>query len=43
MRIIARRTLREFVEARAGQKDQPALSARRMVRRSSQCTTGKRR
>ena len=27
MRIIARRTLREFVEARAGQKDQPALKA----------------
>jgi mRNA interferase HigB len=25
MRIIARRTLREFVEKRAGQKDQPAL------------------
>ncbi|SRR5579883_310025 len=27
MRIIARRTLREFVERRAGQKDQPALKA----------------
>jgi mRNA interferase HigB len=27
MRIIARRTLREFVEKRAGQKDQPALKA----------------
>jgi mRNA interferase HigB len=27
MRIIARRTLREFVAARAGQKDQPALKA----------------
>lgn len=27
MRIIARRTLREFVEARAGRKDQPALKA----------------
>jgi mRNA interferase HigB len=25
MRIIARRTLREFVRARAGHKDQPAL------------------
>ena len=27
MRIIARRTLRRFVEARAGHKDQPALKA----------------
>jgi mRNA interferase HigB len=27
MRIIARRTLREFIAARAGQKDQPALKA----------------
>ena len=27
MRIIARRTLREFVAARAGHKDQPALKA----------------
>ncbi len=27
MRIIARRTLREFVAARAGQKGQPALKA----------------
>jgi mRNA interferase HigB len=27
MRIIARRTLREFVEKRARQKDQPALKA----------------
>jgi mRNA interferase HigB len=27
MRIIARRTLREFVTARAGHKDQPALKA----------------
>lgn len=27
MRIIARRTLRAFVEARAGRKDQPALKA----------------
>jgi mRNA interferase HigB len=27
MRIIARRTLRQFVEKRAGQKDQPALKA----------------
>jgi mRNA interferase HigB len=27
MRIIARRTLREFVEKRAGQKDHPALKA----------------
>ena len=27
MRIIARRTLREFVEAQAGRKDQPALKA----------------
>ena len=27
MRIIARRTLREFVEGRAGHKDQPALKA----------------
>jgi mRNA interferase HigB len=27
MRIIARRTLREFVSARAGHKDQPALKA----------------
>jgi mRNA interferase HigB len=27
MRIIARRTLREFVDARAGHKDQPALKA----------------
>jgi len=27
MRIIARRTSREFVEKRAGQKDQPALKA----------------
>ena len=27
MRIIARRTLREFVAARAGRKDQPALKA----------------
>jgi mRNA interferase HigB len=27
MRIIARRTLREFVEARRGYKDQPALKA----------------
>jgi mRNA interferase HigB len=27
MRIIARRTLREFVEKRAGQKDRPALKA----------------
>src|SRR5687768_11978154 len=25
MRVIARRTLREFVESRAGQRDQPAL------------------
>ena len=27
MRIIARRALREFVEARSGRKDQPALKA----------------
>ena len=27
MRIIARRTLREFVQSRAGHKDQPALKA----------------
>ena len=27
MRIIARRTLRQFVEGRAGHKDQPALKA----------------
>jgi mRNA interferase HigB len=27
MRIIARRTLREFVRARAGHQDQPALKA----------------
>ena len=27
MRIIARRTLRQFVEARAGHKDQPVLKA----------------
>jgi mRNA interferase HigB len=27
MRIIARRTLREFIAARAGHKDQPALKA----------------
>lgn len=27
MRIIARRTLREFVDKRAGHKDQPALKA----------------
>lgn len=27
MRIIARRTLRSFVETRAGHKDQPALKA----------------
>ena len=27
MRIIARRTLREFVETLAGQKDQPAVKA----------------
>jgi mRNA interferase HigB len=27
MRIIARRTLREFVESRAGHKDQPAVKA----------------
>jgi mRNA interferase HigB len=27
MRIIARRTLREFVAARAGHKDQPSLKA----------------
>ena len=27
MRIIARRTLREFVESRAGHKDRPALKA----------------
>ena len=27
MRIIARRTLREFVDRRAGHKDQPALKA----------------
>jgi mRNA interferase HigB len=27
MRIIARRSLREFVEARAGHRDQPALKA----------------
>jgi mRNA interferase HigB len=27
MRIIARRTLRQFVESRAGHKDQPALKA----------------
>lgn len=27
MRIIARRTLREFVDARAGHKDQPAVKA----------------
>ena len=27
MRIIARRTLKEFVEGRAGYKDQPALKA----------------
>ena len=27
MRIIARRTLREFVGSRAGRKDQPALKA----------------
>ncbi len=27
MRIIARRTLRDFVESRTGRKDQPALKA----------------
>jgi mRNA interferase HigB len=27
VRIIARRTLREFIDARAGHKDQPALKA----------------
>ena len=27
MRIIARRTLREFIDGRAGHKDQPALKA----------------
>ena len=27
MRLIARRTLREFVDSRAGHKDQPALRA----------------
>jgi mRNA interferase HigB len=27
MRVIARRTLRDFVAARAGRKDQPALKA----------------
>ena len=27
MRIIARRTLRQFVQSRAGHKDQPALKA----------------
>ena len=27
MRVIARRTLREYVEARAGHRDQPALKA----------------
>jgi len=27
MRIIARRTLKEFVQSRAGHKDQPALKA----------------
>jgi len=27
MRVIARRTLREFVEGRAGHRDQPALRA----------------
>jgi hypothetical protein len=27
MRIIARRTLRDFVESRAGRRDQPALKA----------------
>lgn len=27
LRIIARRTIREFVESRAGHKDQPALDA----------------
>jgi mRNA interferase HigB len=27
MRIIARRTLRDFVEARVGHRDQPALTA----------------
>jgi mRNA interferase HigB len=27
MRIIARRTLREFIASRAGRKDQPALKA----------------
>jgi len=27
MRVIARRTLREFIAARAGSKDQPALKA----------------
>jgi mRNA interferase HigB len=27
MRIIARRTIREFVESRSGHKDQPALKA----------------
>ncbi len=27
MRIIARRTLRDFVDSRAGSKDQPALKA----------------
>ena len=27
MRIIARRTLREFIESRAGHQDQPALKA----------------
>ena len=27
MRVIARRTLREFIEARAGHRDQPALKA----------------
>jgi mRNA interferase HigB len=27
MRIIARRTLRQFVESRAGHRDQPALKA----------------
>ncbi len=28
MRIIARRTLREFVAARSGHKDEPALKAK---------------
>jgi mRNA interferase HigB len=27
MRLIARRTLREFIESRAGHRDQPALKA----------------